>query len=43
MKKFGEASRAQEQLTVHPTHPLPRLRFFFKWVQNRFALKHENF
>lgn len=26
VKKSGEASGAQEQITVHPTHPLPRLR-----------------
>lgn len=45
VKKSAEASGAQEQITVHPTHPLPRLRFliFRKWVQNRFALKHEHF
>lgn len=27
MKKTSEASGAQEQITVHSTHPLPRLGF----------------
>lgn len=45
MKKSREASGAQEKITVHSTHLLPRLRFlvFHKWVQSRFALKHEHF